>query len=232
MRLEPFTLTGATVRLEPLAIDHAPALLSAADVDRRSYGYTPVPADLGAMQAYIEWLRADAQLDLVVPFAQRRTSDGAIVGCTRFLNLAWWPQHELPTEVEIGGTWLGATAQRSPINTEAKLLMLTHAFEQWHVHRVAICTDALNENSRRAIERIGATFEGILRQPPSVHWPRHRERHAARHCGVLDHHRGVAAGSRRSQEALWPPRLMSVTSARSGPATPGTSGRRQLSFEA
>jgi RimJ/RimL family protein N-acetyltransferase len=163
MRLEPFTLTGDAVRLEPLVIEHAPALLSAADVDRSSYGYTPVPADLAAMGAHIEWLLADAERDLVVPFAQRRLGDDTIVGCTRFLNLAWWPQRDLPTEVEIGGTWLGATAQRSPINTEAKLLLLTHAFEHWGVHRVAICTDALNEKSRRAIERIGATFEGVLR---------------------------------------------------------------------
>ena len=70
---------------------------------------------------------------------------------------------QLPNEVEIGGTWLAGAAQRTPINTEAKMLLLTHAFEMWGVHRVAICTDALNERSRRAIERIGATFEGVLR---------------------------------------------------------------------
>ncbi|MCU1358832.1 MAG: acetyltransferase, ribosomal protein N-acetylase [Ilumatobacteraceae bacterium] len=164
MRLEPFTLTGNAVRLEPLALHHAPGLLAAADVDRSSYGFTPVPADLAAMEEYIAWLLGDARRDQVVPFAQRRVADDALVGCTRFLNLAWWPQRQHPTEVEIGGTWLGADAQRGPINTEAKLLLLTHAFEQWGVHRVAICTDALNQKSRRAIERIGATFEGVLRQ--------------------------------------------------------------------
>jgi len=164
MRLEPFTLTGDFVRLEPLAVEHAAGLLRAADVDRSSYGYTPVPEDLPAMVAYIEWLLADAAADLVVPFAQRRISDDQLVGCTRYLNVTWWPNRPLPTEVEIGGTWLGAGAQRSPVNTEAKLLLLTHAFETWGVHRVAICTDALNERSRRAIERLGATFEGILRR--------------------------------------------------------------------
>lgn len=164
MRLEPFTLTGHFVRLEPLAAEHAAALLRAADVDRSTYGYTPVPADLAAMQAYIEWLLGDAERDLVVPFAQRRMVDDAVVGCTRFLNVTWWPARDAPAEVEIGGTWLGAEAQRSPINTEAKLLLLTHAFEVWGVHRVAICTDALNERSRVAIERLGATFEGILRR--------------------------------------------------------------------
>ena len=115
------------------------------------------------MEAYVNWLLADAANDHVVPFAQRRLSDGELVGCTRYLNVTWWPNRDLPTEVEIGGTWLGATAQRSPINAEAKLLLLTNAFETWGVHRVAICTDALNERSRRAIERIGTTFEGILR---------------------------------------------------------------------
>jgi N-acetyltransferase len=164
MRLEPFTLTGRAVRLEPLTMHHAQPLLEAAEVDRSSYGFTPVPSDLPAMEAYIEWLITDAEKDLVVPFVQRRTLDDAFVGCTRFLNVAWWPQRDLPAEVEIGGTWLAGDAQRSPINTEAKLLMLTHAFDNWRVHRVALCTDALNQQSRRAIERIGASFEGILRR--------------------------------------------------------------------
>ena len=164
MRLEPFTLTGDAVQLEPLRPEHAPDLLRAADVDRSTFGYTPVPVDLPAMEGYIDWLLGDAERDHVVPFAQRRRADGAVVGCTRYLNVTWWPDRPLPTEVEIGGTWLGAEAQRSSINTEAKLLLLTHAFEVWGVHRVAICTDALNERSRRAIERIGAQFEGILRR--------------------------------------------------------------------
>jgi RimJ/RimL family protein N-acetyltransferase len=164
MRLEPFTLTGRHVVLEPLSREHAPELLRAADEDRSSYGFTPVPADLAAMEAYVDWLLTDAAKDSVVPFAQRRTEDGALVGCTRYLNVAWWADRVQPAEVEIGGTWLGATAQRTPINTEAKLLLLDHAFDVWHVHRVAICTDALNERSRRAIERVGASFEGILRR--------------------------------------------------------------------
>ncbi|MGB8858051.1 MAG: GNAT family protein [Ilumatobacteraceae bacterium] len=164
MRLQPFTLTGTYVQLEPLTNDHAPALLAAGNRDRSSYGYTPVPADEVAMQGYIDWLRADAQRDLVVPFVQRRRADDTPVGCTRFLNVTWYAGRDTPAEVEIGGTWLAADAQRSPINTEAKLLLLTQAFERWEVFRVAICTDALNEQSRAAIERLGARFEGILRQ--------------------------------------------------------------------
>jgi RimJ/RimL family protein N-acetyltransferase len=69
----------------------------------------------------------------------------------------------VPDEIEIGGTWLAKSAQRTSINTEAKLLLMTHAFEFWGVQRVAICTDERNDQSRRAIERIGGVFEGVLR---------------------------------------------------------------------
>jgi RimJ/RimL family protein N-acetyltransferase len=163
MRLEPFVLTGAHVRLEPLALGHASALVDAATRDRSSYSFTVVPDTMATMESYIDALLADAQRDIVIPFAQSRTLDGAAVGCTRFLNVAWYPGRELPAEVEIGGTWLAGDAQRTAINTEAKLLLLTHAFEHWRVVRVAICTDALNARSRSAIERLGASFEGILR---------------------------------------------------------------------
>jgi N-acetyltransferase len=164
MRLQPFSLTGTFVQLEPLAPPHASELIEAANVDRSSYGYTPVPSTLAEATAYIEWLCGDAERDLVVPFVQRRLSDGRVVGCTRFLNLGWWAGREHPAEVEIGGTWLSGDAQRSGVNTEAKVLLLTQAFDVWQVNRVAICTDALNEQSRRAIERLGAEFEGILRR--------------------------------------------------------------------
>ena len=164
MRLEPFTLSGSHVQLEPLTHGHAADLLAAANQDRSSFGYTPVPHDEAAMNSYLDWLLGDAERDLVVPFVQRRVTDGAVVGCTRFLNVTWYTGRSTPAEVEIGGTWLAADAQRSPINTEAKLLLLTHAFERWEVFRVAICTDALNQRSRDAIERLGAHFEGILRQ--------------------------------------------------------------------
>jgi len=164
MRIEPFTLRGQHVVLEPLAPHHAEALQAAADQDRSTYGYTLVPSYLKAMHSYIDWLLEDAKRDTIVPFAQVRTSDHAPVGCTRFLNVTWYPGRDTPAEVEVGGTWLAADAQRSPINTEAKLLLLTHAFETWNVFRVAICTDAANQRSHDAIERLGATFEGILRR--------------------------------------------------------------------
>lgn len=115
------------------------------------------------MTRYVEKLLGDHAHAQVLPFAQRRLDTGEVVGCTRYLDLKWQRGRVEPDEVEIGGTWLAATAQRTAINTEAKLLLLTHAFEGLGVWRVAICTDARNEQSRTAIARIGATFEGVLR---------------------------------------------------------------------
>jgi RimJ/RimL family protein N-acetyltransferase len=159
------TLRGRHVELVPLAPGHAADLLAAATGDRATYGYTEVPATAAHMERYIANLLAKQANGTDVPFAQRAPVGGAgrLVGCTRFLELRSWRGRPAPDEVEIGGTWLAADAQRTPVNTEAKLLLLTHAFEVWHVVRVAIATDARNERSRRAIERLGATFEGTLR---------------------------------------------------------------------
>jgi RimJ/RimL family protein N-acetyltransferase len=115
------------------------------------------------MEDYVVRILALAAGGTDVPFAQRRTCDGLIVGCTRFMEMRWWRGRAEPDEVEIGGTWLAADAQRSAINSEAKLLLLTHAFEQWGVVRVALATDTRNARSRLAIERIGAHYEGTLR---------------------------------------------------------------------
>ena len=169
--IEPFTLTGTHVQLEPLARDQAADLARAGAIDRSSYGYTPVPDGLAEAERYIDWLLADRDRGAVVPFAQRRLDTGELVGCTRYLELRHWRGRTAPDEVEIGGTWLASTAQRTAVNTEAKLLLLTHAFEQWEVWRVAICTDALNQRSRDAIERLGAQFEGILRSHRLVNQP-------------------------------------------------------------
>lgn len=160
---DELTLTGTHVQLEPLSLDHVHQLVVAANEDRSSYGWTPVPATAGAMTSYVSALLADAEAGKVVPFAQRRLSDQRVIGCTRYLEIRYWTGRDLPDEVEIGGTWLAASAQRTPINTEAKLLLMTNAFDEWQVRRVAIYTDARNTKSREAIERIGATFEGILR---------------------------------------------------------------------
>ena len=160
---QTLTLTGQHMQLEPLSLDHVHQLVVAANEDRSSYGWTPVPETAGAMISYVSNLLAEAEAERVIPFAQRRLSDGRVVGCTRLLEIRYWTGRDVPDEVEIGGTWLAASAQRSAVNTEAKLLLMTQAFEGWDIRRLAICTDARNEQSRRAIERTGAVFEGILR---------------------------------------------------------------------
>jgi len=157
------TLTGKHVQLEQLRIEFADELTAAGNEERSTYGWTPVPPTVDGMQRYIAGLLDDQQARSVVPFVQRRLSDGVLVGCTRYLRLEWWGGGDLPAEVEIGGTWLAASAQRTAINTEAKYLLLRNAFDEWNVHRVAICTDSRNTQSRTAILRIGAAFEGILR---------------------------------------------------------------------
>jgi RimJ/RimL family protein N-acetyltransferase len=106
-----------------------------------------------------------------VPFAIVRVQDGSVIGSTRFFNLErWaWPQgnmrygRQVPDACEIGYSWLTSSAIRTAANTEAKLLMLTYAFETWQMLRVCFHTDARNQRSRAALERIGAKFEGILR---------------------------------------------------------------------
>jgi len=163
VRIEPFALSGEHVELVPLAIEQAGELATAAAIERGSYGWTEVPDGAAAMADYIGRLLTQRDSGQAVPFAQRRGRDDRLVGCTRFMELRSWWDRPAPAEVEVGGTWLAADAQRSPINTEAKLLLLTHAFEVWGSGRVALCTDARNERSRAAIVRIGARFEGVLR---------------------------------------------------------------------
>ena len=158
------TLTGRYVTLEPLAIEHIAAIALAGTGDRSTFAYTQVPDGSDEAAEYVAWLLDDAAHDRVTPFVQRRFDDATVVGCTRFLNPLWPLGRDHPDEVEIGGTWLSSSAQRTAINTEAKLLLLTHAFEVWNVQRIAVCTDARNEQSRRAIERLGAQFEGVLRR--------------------------------------------------------------------
>jgi RimJ/RimL family protein N-acetyltransferase len=167
--LDLFTLRGAHVELVPLAPDHAGELAAGAAGDRSTYEFTEVPPDVEAMGQYIAKLLRQRERGEAVPFAQRRLDDGRLVGCTRFMELRRWRDRPEPDEVEIGGTWLAADAQRTPINTEAKLLLLTHAFDVWRVWRVALCTDARNERSWKAIERIGARHEGVLRHHRASH---------------------------------------------------------------
>ena len=161
--LAPVTLSGSRVRLEPLSGAHVADLHAAATADRSTFGLTWVPDGLDATEDYVSSLLADHASGLVLPFAQIDLESGRAVGCTRFLDMYWWRGRDVPDEVEIGGTWLAGSAQGTGINTEAKFLLLQHAFDVYDVWRVQIVTDARNARSRGGIESIGATFEGILR---------------------------------------------------------------------
>jgi RimJ/RimL family protein N-acetyltransferase len=160
---------GREVALEPLTLDYARELAVAASESRESFAFTPVPDGEPAARAYIEKaLRACAAGERL-PFAIRFR--GRIVGSTSYSVLErWeWPagsplqRVDRPDVVEIGTTWLAASAQRTRCNTEAKYLLLGHAFETWQVHRVHLRTDERNQRSRDAIVRLGAKFEGIRR---------------------------------------------------------------------
>lgn len=154
---------GRLVRLEPLRIGHIDALVAAAEEDRSSFAWTSVPRTPAAMARQVEALLEAQRVGDTIPFVQIQRSDGRPVGMTRYLTLRWRPSAARLDGVEIGGTWLAASAQRRGINLEAKLLLLTYAFEVWGVGRVDLKTDARNDRSRAAIVGLGATFEGVLR---------------------------------------------------------------------
>jgi RimJ/RimL family protein N-acetyltransferase len=157
------TLSGRHVTLTPLALDDVAGLVAAASGDRSTYGWSIVPDNADEMSVVVRRLLAEAEQRVVVPFATRRSDTLEIIGMTRFLTLRWYFDRDYPDGVEIGGTFLTAAAQRTAANTEAKLLMMTHAFDVWDVRRLDLKTDERNERSRRAIERIGGRFEGVLR---------------------------------------------------------------------
>lgn len=155
---EPPTLQGAIVRLEPLAPAHADGLWDAAHDPRTWRWLTPrQPETRAAFDAWLAEALAAAAAHAEIPLVT--ITEGRVVGSTRFLALR--PEHR---SVEIGWTWLHPDAWGTGVNVEAKLLMLTHAFEVWGCRRVELKTDALNGRSRRAMEALGATFEGIHRQ--------------------------------------------------------------------
>jgi RimJ/RimL family protein N-acetyltransferase len=160
--LDAPVLDGRLVRLEPLAKRHAADLAVAAEEDRSSFRYTWVPT-AAEMDGYLDAQLARAEAGVLKPYAQILKKTGRAVGATGLWDPRPWPDRDELCAVEIGFTWLGASAQGSGINTEAKLLLFRHAFEQWNAVRVDLKTDARNERSRAAIERVGARFEGVLR---------------------------------------------------------------------
>jgi len=159
MKIESLTLNGEFIRLEPLKIEHHEALCEIG-LEKEIWHWSPeqiISPDV--MKKYVETALDEQKRGVSLPFVTIEKSSGKIVGSTRFGNI-----DAKNLRAEIGWTWLNPKWQRTFVNTEAKLLMLTHAFETWKCIRVELKTDALNEKSRNAIVRLGAKQEGIFRQ--------------------------------------------------------------------
>lgn len=156
--VEPVSLAGRWIRLDPLGLEHAPDLASAA-ADEEIWRY--MPRHLRTLDDVQDWITAalhDQAAGTVLPFAIIDQATGHAIGSTRYLDIR--PRDR---GVEIGWTWLRRSCWRTPVNTECKYLLLRHAFETLGCIRVQFKTHRLNHRSRRALERIGAQFEGILR---------------------------------------------------------------------
>jgi RimJ/RimL family protein N-acetyltransferase len=168
---EQATLVGNYVRLEPLNLRHAEGLSNASASDSVLYQWSPVPQGIAEAIQYIQTAVDWREAGTAEPYAIIRKKDDMIIGCSRFFNIerwAWPPAHPryertFPDAAEIGYSWLSASAVRTGANTEAKLLLLTHAFEHWKTFRICFHSDMRNLRSRTAIERLGAKFEGELR---------------------------------------------------------------------
>ena len=159
MKIEPLTLNGEYIRLEPLNIEHHDALCEAG-LSEEIWRLSPTQIDSPeAMKKYIEAALEEQKCGTALPFVTIEKSTEKIVGSTRFGNI-----DVANRRAEIGWTWISTSRQRTYVNTEAKLLMLVHAFETWKCIRVEFKTDVLNEQSRNAILRLGARQEGIFRQ--------------------------------------------------------------------
>ena len=156
--IECVPLRGKRVLLEPLGAEHISGLAAAiADGELWSIPVTLVPHP-NELAEFVEQAETRRSAQLEMPFATLDLASGAIVGSTRFMKIDREHRH-----VEIGFTFIAQSRQRSYVNTEAKYLMLRHAFEQWACNRVEFLTDSLNTRSRTAIQRIGAKEEGVLR---------------------------------------------------------------------
>ncbi|MEP7075439.1 MAG: GNAT family protein [Acidobacteriota bacterium] len=159
MMVEPVVLEGEAVRLEPMDLRHAEALAKVG-LEKELWTWVPTACDTrGDMEAYVRLALADQARGFALPFVTIERATGTVIGSTRFANLDTVNLH-----AEIGWTWINPKWQRTAVNTEAKFLMLRHAFEVWKCIRVELKTDALNEKSRNAILRLGAMQEGIFRK--------------------------------------------------------------------
>jgi N-acetyltransferase len=159
VNVQPITLSGRFVRLEPLSLDHVPDLAQAAGDENiwRYMLYGTIRTEK-QMLAWVQDLLNRQAHGSDLPFAVIHLATGKAVGATRYLDI-----RPADRGVEIGGTWYGVDYQRTAVNTESKYLLLTHAFERLGCIRVQFKTDLRNERSQRAIERLGAVREGVLR---------------------------------------------------------------------
>ncbi len=159
MDVHPITLAGRLVRLEPLSEGHVADLCRVGfepDIWQHML-YGEIDSE-EKMLAFVRDLLARQARGTDLPFAVVHRATGRAIGCTRFMDI-----RRADRGVEIGGTWYGPEFQRTGVNTESKYLLLRHAFEAWRCIRVQFKTDLLNERSQRAIERLGAAREGVLR---------------------------------------------------------------------
>jgi RimJ/RimL family protein N-acetyltransferase len=158
VNIVPVTLEGRHVRLEPLEQAHATALVDAADDGELWKSTMTVVPSRDTVAEYLATALESQAGGRELPFVIVHKPSSRIVGSTRFYNI-----ERVDRNVEIGYTWVAASVQRTAVNTEAKLLLLTHAFETWHCIRASFITDVLNQQSRTALLRLGAKEEGVLR---------------------------------------------------------------------
>jgi RimJ/RimL family protein N-acetyltransferase len=161
MNPQPVTLCGRLVRLEPLSLGHAPSLFQALAIDPtiwRWWREIP-PTEVAGMEAFLQGLLNEQAAGRVIAFAQVEAATGRPVGSTTYMNIS-----RRDRGLEIGNTWLGKPWQRTGMNTEAKYLLLRHAFEDLGAVRVQLKTDSRNVQSQTAIARLGAVREGVLRK--------------------------------------------------------------------
>jgi RimJ/RimL family protein N-acetyltransferase len=177
--IEPVVLEGERVRLEPMRRDHLPALAQAGRYDELWKWTTANATTDVAMAEYMEAALAQAEARTGLPFVTIDKPSAAIVGSTRFGNID--PANR---RAEIGWTWISPQFQRTYVNSEAKYLMLRHAFDVWDCVRVELKTDVLNEQSRAAMLRLGAVEEGVLRRHILTHSGRFRD---TIYYSILDH---------------------------------------------
>jgi RimJ/RimL family protein N-acetyltransferase len=174
------------VRLEPLSVEHIPGFERAAFGENDAVGFASVPTSETAA-AYVRASLDRAAGGNSFPFAQV-LPDGRVVGHTSFLGPRFWPDGETLLAVEVGSTWLVPGVRGTAVNTVAKLLLFTHAFESWGASRVDVKTDERNDRARAGIVAVGATFEGILRnwQPSQAPGEESLPRNTAMHAITSD----------------------------------------------